>query len=135
MTRHSTKCVDFSLAFFGFFGSLFRVVTSSNRWQKQQEISFQKEKNLEVERGEKKTTVTGRGGENIHLSLSFCIHTHTEFLTLISHTMATFSAAKVRIQRNSFLLALVCCSRRRFPPAFSPDALFFSANHRKWMCA
>ena len=64
-----------------------------------------------------------------------CIHTHTVFLTLISHTMATFSAAKVRMQRNSFLLALVCCSRRRFPPAFSPDALFFSANHRKWMRA
>jgi hypothetical protein len=76
---------------------ILRVVTSSNRWQKP--TIFQKEKNLEVEveRGEKKTTVTGRGGENIHLSLSFCIHTHTEFLTLISHTMATFSAAKVRI--------------------------------------
>jgi hypothetical protein len=71
------------------------------RWQKnnKRNLFSKKEKNLEVEveRGEKKTTVTGRGGENIHLSLSFCIHTHTEFLTLISHTMATFSAAKVRI--------------------------------------
>jgi hypothetical protein len=56
--RHSTKCVDFSLAFFGFGetfkGEILRVVTSSkNRWQKQQGISFQKEKNLEVEVGER----------------------------------------------------------------------------------
>ena len=84
MTRHSTKCVDFSLAFFG-FGETFEgrdfegcdvveqvAKTTRNLFSK-------KEKNLEVEveRGEKKTTVTGRGGENIHLSLSFCIHTHT----------------------------------------------------------
>ena len=104
MKRHSTKCVDFSLAFFG-FGETFKgrdfegcdVVEQVAKTNKKS--LFQKEKNLEVEveRGEKKTTVTGRGGENIHLSLSFCIHTHTEFLTLISHTMATFSAAKVRI--------------------------------------
>jgi len=47
-----------------------------------------KEKNLEVEveRGEKKTTVTGRGGENIHLSLSFCIHTHTPNSSLLFRT-------------------------------------------------
>lgn len=92
--------------FFGFggdflgrdFEGLFRRDASVEQVAKTRNLFSKKEKNLEVEveRGEKKTTVTGRGGENIHLSLSFCIHTHTEFLTLISHTMATFSAAKVR---------------------------------------
>jgi len=103
VTRHSTKCVDFSLAFFGFGetskGEIEGCDVVEQVAKTTRNLFSKKEKNLEVEveRGEKKTTVTGRGGENIHLSLSFCIHTHTEFLTLISHTMATFSAAKVRI--------------------------------------
>lgn len=146
-TQHNKMC-RLSLFLLGlgvtFFGEIFEVsspkarndVVEQHSWQKQQERNlFSKTKKGKILRWREKRN-------NIHLVvktslshlLSFCIHTHTEFLTLISHTMATFSAAKVRMQRNSFLLALVCCSRRRFPPAFSPDALFFSAN-RKWMCA
>lgn len=147
MTRHSTKCDDFSLAFFGFggdflgrdFEGLFRRDASVEHcWWQKQEISFPKKRKILRPREKRKhqsPSVVVKTNIFCPSSQSFCIHTHTEFLTLISHTMATFSAAKVRMQRNSFLLALVCCSRRRFPPAFSPDALFFSANHRKWMCA
>jgi hypothetical protein len=66
-------------------GRDFEVVTSSNRWQKQQESLFQKEKNLEAERG-KENNSHRRGGENIHLSLSFCIHTHTPNSSLLFRT-------------------------------------------------
>ena len=137
MTRHSTQQNVSS-----FLGRVFQpknhcdfVVEQTTQLAKttKQRNLFSKTKKGKILRWREKRKQQSPG-ENIHL-LSFCIHTHTEFLTLISHTMATFSAAKVRMQRNSFLLALVCCSRRRFPPAFSPDALFFSANHRKWMCA
>ena len=137
MTRHSTKCVGFSLkAFFGFvLEGLFRGCDVVEQVAKTTRNLFSKKRKIlrwrEVKRKQQSPAVVVK--TSIFLSLS--VSTHTEFLTLISHTMATFSAAKVRIHRNSFLLALVCCSRRRFPPAFSPDALFFSANHRKWMCA
>ena len=66
-------------------------------------------------------------GENTYFFLSLSVSTHTPILTFIPHIMATFSAAKVRIQRNS-TLSRSSRSRRRFSPAFSTDALFFSAN-------
>ena len=88
MTRHSTKCVDFSLAFFGFFGSLFRVVTSSNRWQKQQEISFPKKRKIlrwrwrEVKRKQQSPAVVVK--TSIFLSLS--VSTHTPNSSLLFRT-------------------------------------------------
>ncbi len=90
MTRHSTQCVDFSLAFFEFvLEGLFRVVTSSNRWQKQQEISFPKKKRKilrwrEVKRKQQSPAVAVVVKTSIFLSLS--VSTHTPNSSLLFRT-------------------------------------------------
>ena len=64
-------------------------MTSSNRWQKQQEISFPKKRKIlrwrwrEVKR---KQQSPGRGGENNHLSVHLSVSTHTPNSSLLFRT-------------------------------------------------
>ena len=97
MTRHSTKCDDFSLAFFGFggdflgrdFEGLFRRDASVEHcWWQKQEISFPKKRKIlrwrwrEVKRKQQSPAVVVK--TSIFLSLS--VSTHTPNSSLLFRT-------------------------------------------------
>ena len=116
------------------FEGLFRRDASVEQVAKTRNLFFsKKEKNLEAER-EKKTSVPVRGGENKHLLSIFSIflypHTHR-----IPHSYFAHNGYFFRRQGTHATQFFSSRARLLFasevPPAFSPDALFFSANHRK----